>query len=294
MKVHANIRLAVSAAALCTVACGDPLLERQTVTRMRVLGARYEADADPERASPIADETGRVRWLITGPDGPLDVGFELFACAAQERIQGVPSCGGPPVAESRGRALEPALDLEVPAAARLLIGGTFCSIGDAAPLQQPTPALEDGDCLDPNAELELATYELDVLAGDAAADESLANRHPDLSGAELSLNDDAWAADATPCVPRGAAHRVRLALPSSAREPRSGGSSGTLETLQVSHLSTGGRFERPFTVFASGATRLELDVAWHAPDATGLDHVFFVVRDLRGGVSWISRLVCVE
>lgn len=283
----------VSALVLLTTACGDPLLERQTITRMRVLGARYEPDADAGRASPIQGEAGRIRWLVVGPEGPLEVGFELFACPSQPRLHGVPACGAPPFAESRGREREPTLEVHVPDITRLLVGGNFCSIGEAAPHQHPTPALEEGGCLAPDAEQELASYELDVLDGNAAENDPRQNRHPDLDGAELRVNDLDWPPDATPCIRRGEIGQVRLALPLSVREVRDD-SSGVLETIQVSHLSTRGRFARPFTVFDRDATELDLTVVWQAPDEPGATHVYFVARDLRGGVSWLTRSLCVE
>ncbi len=74
-----NVKLVAPLLVLASSGCGEPLVERQTITGLRVLGARYEADADPDRATPLAGESGTIRWLVASPEGPTEVGFGLFA-----------------------------------------------------------------------------------------------------------------------------------------------------------------------------------------------------------------------
>lgn len=269
-----------------TCGCGDPLLERQTIEELRVLGARYEPDGDTGRATPLAGERGRVRWLVATPTGPAETAFALVACSAAERARGVPACDGPPAAEEYGSSEEPSVAFEVPSAARVLAAGVLCSTGDAWIGGGPA----HGRCLDPAAQEELASYEIQVASSAASI-----HRHPDLDGLDLRLEGEPWNAEDTPCVPVGRDARVSLELPLEARELRpSGDPTGPYETLQLSHLSTAGRFDRAFTVFAGDATELRAELLWRAPAEPGIAHVYLVARDLRGGVSWVTRQICVR
>lgn len=281
-----NVKLVAPLLVLASSGCGDPLVERQTITGLRVLGARYEADADPDRATPLAGESGTIRWLVASPEGPTEVGFGLFACAALESARGVPQCAAPPVAEASGSASEPALQLEVPEGARLLTAGAFCSAGDV----ELGPDAETSRCVASDAAQVLASYEIS-LAGPT----NEPHRHPDLQDATLRLEGAPWAEDDIPCVRRGARVAVDLALRPEARDARPPEDpAGPWETLQVSHLSTDGKFERPFSVLGGDTEDLDVFVEWEAPDRATTAHVYLVVRDLRGGVSWLQRRVCVE
>jgi hypothetical protein len=266
--------------------CGDPLLERQTIEELRVLGARYEAEDDPGRATPVPGERGHIRWLLASRSGPVDTAFGLLACSASDRARGLPDCDGAPSAEEYGTGEEPTLAFEVPQASRLLAAGVFCSTGRAA----LGDAIADARCLDPNAEEEIASYELDTANSAGSV-----HRHPDLDGLELRLDGELWNADEAPCVPVGRDARVSLRLPPEARELRPADDpAGPYETLQLSHLSTAGRFERPFTVFSGEAVELATELLWRAPAEPGTAHVYLVARDLRGGVSWVTRSLCVR
>lgn len=281
-----NSKLVTLALAFAASGCGDPLVERQTITDLRVLGARYEADADPNRATPLPGEAGTVRWLVANTGGPTEVSFGLSACAATESARGVPQCAAPAVEEVLGASTEPTLELEVPDGARLLTTGVFCSAGDVALTDDPRTS----HCVEPSATQELASYEV-TLAGPT----NEPHGHPDLQGATLRLDGDSWTEEDTPCVPRGARVPVDLTLLPEARDARPPEDpAGSWETLQVSHLSTHGKFERPFTVFGGDTNDLHATVEWQAPNGAATAHVYFVVRDLRGGVSWLLRRVCVE
>lgn len=280
------LRGAALLSALFAFGCGDPLVERQRVTELRVLGARYEANDDAERASPLPGEEGRVRWLVAGPAGSVATEFALLACAAEERARGVPACSQEPIAEARDRAVEPSLTFTVPDAPRLLVAGVFCTEGDA----ELSPAIEDGRCLDPAAEQEVGTYEVAI-----AADATEINHHPNLDGIELRLDGELWEDDDEPCVARSGDSTLSIALPEDAREARpKSDPAGPFETLQLSHLATGGLFERPFSVFAGDARELTTEVTFTAPESAGTSEIYLVVRDLRGGVSWVRRRLCVN
>lgn len=84
-------------------------------------------------------------------------------------------------------------------------------------------------------------------------------------------------------------HRVELALAADDREAS--------ETLFVSHAATAGRFDRQLTVIEPESADLSASIDWKAPgsgaDTNRIARLYFVVRDLRGGVDWTARTLCV-
>ncbi len=70
------------------------------------------------------------------------------------------------------------------------------------------------------------------------------------------------------------------------------------ESLQISHFSTAGEFDRQFS-FVDDDETTTLEVEWDTPlpgdvPEEGLVvRFFFVLRDGRGGVEWIERAACV-
>ncbi len=299
-------------------ACSDPLVERQDIADLRVLGARVEPLAEPSRASLFAGEPARVRWLVAGPRGPVAVRYGLEACSSAQSSRGIPSCVEEPVASLSPEmpSSEPSLDLVVPEGARLLTSGVFCTKGDVRLESDVTSS----SCVADDADQELASYEVAIASPGTNADES--NHHPDLDDAELTLDGKPWfaamaaggggaagAAGASnespsedPCdtadaprVDRGRTVTLRLTLTEAAREARDENQAfGALEMLQISHLSTVGALERPFTVIEPSDTELVAELTWKAPKSAGPAYFYFVVRDMRGGVSWLERAVCVN
>jgi hypothetical protein len=299
-------------------ACSEPLVERQDIADLRVLGARVEPHAEPSRASLLPGEPARVRWLVAGPRGPLEVRYGLEACASAESSRGIPTCVDEPFASVAPEtpSHEPSLDLVVPEGARLLTSGVFCTAGDV----RLEGEVEGSSCVASDADQELASYEVTIAASDTNAREL--NHHPDLADAELLLDgkpwlvapaagsggaagaagaatDDSFAdpcdADDAPRVTAGRTVTLRLTLSETAREARAQNQAfGALETLQISHLSTVGELERPFTVLEPSDSELTAELTWKAPKSGGPAHFYIVVRDLRGGVSWLERSVCVN
>lgn len=298
-----------SLCALFACSCSDPLVWRQDVTELRVIAARVEPVADPSRATLEPGERARVRWLVVDPDGPARVSHGLSACASAPSARGIPKCEGEPAASQTTDAPgdPPTLDFDVPDGDALLLSGVFCSSGAVSLDTSP----EDSRCLGDGAQQELATYEVPI------ASTATPNHHPDLAGLTLLANGAPWPAagngaagaggapdDAVdPCASQSAlvvapSERItlELVLPDAARErrPSSAVDVGAWETLQLSHLSTRGRFERPFTVFDADAASLATKIAWRAPSSSGPAFLYLVVRDLRGGVSIDTRAVCVN
>jgi hypothetical protein len=304
--------------ALGLMACSDPLTKRQDIADLRVLGARVEPLEDPSRAAVLAGESVRVRWLLAGPRGPLEVRYGLSACASAESARGIPSCTSEPSAEvvPDEPEREPSLELVVPEGPRLLMSGVFCTKGDV----ELEGSLESSSCVDASADQELASYEVPIAP--SGATERDLNHHPDLTDAELLLDGELWPAtrsessagaagagggsndeslanpcetDGAPRVAAGHTARFTLVLSETAREPRGSDQAfGALEVLQLSHVSTVGELERPFTVLEPTDTELVAKLTWKAPKSAGPAYFYFVVRDLRGGVSWLERGICVN
>jgi hypothetical protein len=104
-------------------------------------------------------------------------------------------------------------------------------------------------------------------------------------------------ADTLPLVvANGASHSISITLPEAAREEHRLAIQGlVLESLQISHFSDAGLLERRFSNVAPDSESLENQLDWSAPaEASSADSArfYFVVRDLRGGLSWLERSVC--
>jgi hypothetical protein len=136
--------------------------------------------------------------------------------------------------------------------------------------------------------------------------DSASNENPDLGPARLLLDGDLWQADSQDCDEAGvlgvdadgAAHVIELELTEEAREPQDRFLDGvSVETLQISHFATAGLLERRFSSVSPDSDDFVQHLSWSAPsDEDGPDRVgfYFVVRDQRGGASWLTRTVCIE
>ncbi len=318
-RVHAPASVLLLSGLLpSALGCSDPLVERQDIADLRVLGARIEPHDDPSRATPYPGERASVRWLVAGPDGPIRVAYGLTSCASAASSRGVPTCVDEPVArlESEAPSHAPSLELTVPTGPRLLSSGVFCTSGGA----RLRDSLESSSCSDPAADFELASYEVPIGSADSG---SAVNHHPDLTDAVLELDGAPWDAaspsagdagsagaagaagstgasdpcssDEGPRVERGQTVSLTLRLPEEAREQRGEDEGfGAREVLQISHVSSAGSLSRAFTVLGPDDTELVANVTWRAPHHGGAAYVYFVVRDMRGGVSWLERHICVN
>ncbi|MEB2312350.1 MAG: hypothetical protein OZ921_00650 [Sorangiineae bacterium] len=281
----------VVVASLCLAACTEPLGHVERIEGPRVLAARAETDADPERATPRPGEPARVRWLVADPDGTTPRGSLFDVCVVEAGAAAVPVCATPPFASntSSPTATEPELRFTVPNAAtlgqatRLALLGVVCAGGEAT---------RAGDRYACAGATDTTRVSFDVLIGADAFE----NRNPDLSGTTWTLDGRAWGAGAcggdAPSVVAGGSHAVAIDLGAAARETINDGR----EELLVAHFVTGGELARPYSAVApTEPPRVQL--GWDAPsaDADGAREVrlYAVVRDGRGGVSWDMRRVCV-
>jgi hypothetical protein len=69
------------------------------------------------------------------------------------------------------------------------------------------------------------------------------------------------------------------------------------ETIQLSHFATGGKLPRQLSFIDDERDPSDVSVDWTPPTAEempagGLVRFFFVARDLRGGLDWQTRSLC--
>lgn len=281
---------------LVVLACDDPLRDPALIDRPRALAARVEVVGDATRATPRVGESVRVRWLLLGPNGPLSVAGELHACVDADVSSGVPRCEGaaytravvarPVVAQPAPPAsTEPVATFTVPVAGRLLVRGAFCEAG--------RPVLPAGFDADDYLAARCDSGAVPLLVSstiDVAVDQESVNRNPDATTLQRSLSGVRIAAVLSPCsdgtsLKSGTTALVRLTVPEALAEPG--------ESLLVQHLTSAGKLQRAWSTPGPGDRELTLELT--APTVAVATELSLtqVVRDGRGGVSWVTDQLCV-
>ena len=307
MSSLSSARVALAVCALPLAAgCDDPLKEVERIESVRVLGARVEVQGDSGRAAPAPGERASVRWLVVAPEEPIALGWSMGVCVARENNLGLSSCAEPPFAEleqAEPSVDVPTIDFEVPesldpeATPRLALLGVICPDGS------PEGAFDEARCTgeDPGTAVSL---ELD-LARDGDV-----NTNPDFAEPALALDGAAWpdsGVASEPCAGEGLIeiaagsprHLVRVDVRDDARDPVPQVIEGDplREELRLSHFSTDGGFTRAFSALAADDPESGVELPWDAPRTAPqggqLVRFWFVLRDLRGGSSFVSRALCV-
>jgi hypothetical protein len=283
--------------------CGDPIKDAQQIEELRVLGGRAEVEGDSDRATPAPGETASVSFLVADPGGVSpDTVWSLAVCVAVETNYGVPSCRDELIAtaeqETLGTAI-PTIDFVVPDEAALgdaeslAVLGVICDGGTAS-----AEAFGEAGC---GAGQVTQRVSMEVFVGGGDAE----NHNPDLADSALFVDDELWEsaldcsmAEARSVSADGKEHRVTLELTEAARELQTRTLDDvSVESLQISHFATGGFLERRFSNVAPETSDFSQELTWSAPkEARQGDEVsfFFVVRDQRGGISWLTRTLCLE
>lgn len=294
---------------LVTVACGDPLKPPGLIEEPRVIGGKVEVDGEPRRAWPAPGEGATVRWLVGYPMERVPMTSGLLVCPGLPQSMGVADCAGPPfaVAITEAPSTEsPSLHFELPRADalagidRALALGVLCSHG--VPVLRES--IIDSGCSDPAAEPLKFSLEIGIER------DGEGNHNPDLMAATVALDDEIWApadpadeagsgcqgSEARPAIAAGSgAHRIAVVASAADREPIP--DEGRREPLELTVLATGGELDRPYGVIEGDAESDRLEFAWEAPATAAADgtivRVYVVGRDLRGGVDWAERALCV-
>lgn len=270
----------------CVGACSDPLKEPQQIQGPRVIGVRFANAAD--QSVIVSGEESQIEVLLTGPLGPQSGRLAYQLCDAADTSRGVPFCAGTTYLEGESDDIATPLVLapqsDVPEAQRLAFLGMVCLA--STPSLAPEPL--DWSCSGAEEGIRLS---FDA----STAGQDVPNQNPNLSQVSLEiadlplpadlLNDEASCSGSVPVVEAESENNIVIELGPDAREQG--------EELQLSHFSTRGLFERPYSFIEPDAAASTV-VSWLAPEQSGPVKQYLVVRDGRGGVSWLSFSVCVE
>jgi hypothetical protein len=283
---------------LLAAGCGDPLTPPWLIEKPRVLGARVEATAEPARPWLRPGEEAVVRWLVAGPDGAPPMGWAFAVCLPDGRD----GCGTP-LGQMTGEGA-PELTFTVPPAevlgpaGKLLVVGAFCEGG--APVTPPAAPGCQGQVTPV-----LVTLPVLLERGPES------NHNPSLAAATFTIDGAGWPGG-TDCaaLPRIAANDVERSITFALAGQRetylstanpAGVPTPRRESIQLSHFATAGKLPRQLSFIDSKDERDPADVSvkWTPPAAAEvpaaglLVRFFFVARDLRGGLDWQSRALCV-
>jgi hypothetical protein len=304
------------AALLLAAGCSSDLPVASQLERTRVLGARVEIAADPGRAEVTPGEPATVSWIIAGPAAPTTLDWAFALCAT-----GGGDCADAPQPIATGSGTPVSVAFTTPDAATLgtdllpLMLGVVCADGTIG--IDPNSGL--GTCTGPGASGTSVRFTVPVTPAGATP-----NRHPVLANDVIELGGVVWdpatatvaapgdACDATtglPVVTATAAgadavkQEIRIVSDGDDRETFTpeGQAVAALEELQISNFTTAGKFESSYAAIFATDTRPNPDVTvkWEPPAAATLAAgaqvvaFHFVVRDLRGGLDFTSRALCV-
>ena len=269
--------------ALASLGCGEPLKEAQRIEEPRVLGVRIEGESGSSEVAP--GEQMELTLLLAGPEGPVDAEIAFRACVGKGTERGVPECGEAPFLEGTALASDFPFSAELPLTialgARIVILGVACVGSEPSFAEDP----RDWRCRDGDSPLRFS-FETTAASG------SERNRNPELeevtaqiSGTSLQLDDTLAAPSCEQdraTVAADQTHEMRIELGPEAFEAG--------EELQVSLFSTGGHLDRQFTFLEQGQTSFLIE--FEASSAEKALKQYLVVRDSRGGVSWVTWSFC--
>ncbi|HEY7374420.1 MAG TPA: hypothetical protein VIF57_19810 [Polyangia bacterium] len=303
--------------AIWLAGCSNDLPVASVLERTRVLGARVEIASDPGRAEVSPGEAATVAWIVAGPAAPATLDWAFALCttttagaACREAPQPIAAGNGQPVVAP----------FTTPDAATLgtdvlpLMLGEICADGTLG----VDPNTATGTCAGAGASGTSVQFVVPV-----AADGATPNRHPVLSNDVIQLGGVDWdpatgtaaaaggACDATTGLPVVMATpagkdavkaEIRIVSDGDDRESftPAGKTEAQLEELQISNFTTAGKFDSSYAAIFATDTRPDADVTvkWEPPAGATVQgggevvQFYFVVRDLRGGLDWTSRALC--
>jgi hypothetical protein len=312
--------LIAGALAIWLAGCSNDLPVASVLERTRVLGARVEIASDPGRAEVSPGEAATVAWVVAGPAAPATLDWAFALCTTSTAGA---ACREAPQPIAAGSGLPVVAAFTTPDAAALgtdalpLMLGEVCADGTLG--VDPTSAnTATGTCAGVGASGTSVQFVVPV-----AADGATPNRHPVLSNDVIQLGGVDWdpatttaaaagdACDATTGLPVVTAtpagkdavkQEIRIVSDGDDRESFTppGKTAAQLEELQISNFTTAGKFESSYAAIFATDTRPDADVTvkWEPPAAATVDGggevvlFYLVVRDLRGGLDWTSRALC--
>lgn len=210
---------------------------------------------------------GEVTWLVVAPAAPSRFAWSFAACAAPAGNYAAPRCAG--AIASAGSGTSSGDEAKMPVGALPepgLVLAAFCE-GDAPP------------ALDPHA------FEAICPSGAPALLASVKSPVP--GNAVPTLAEDAARAPEGCVAPDAPDQALAFRFEDAQREPG--------EELLLGMFVTGGELDRTYEVLeATEPAPKTVSVPWKPPASEGDVRVFFVLRDGRGGTSFVARTVCVR
>jgi hypothetical protein len=283
---------------LCLAGCMEEFDPPSLVDKTRPLGAEVLVDGDPARATPRPGETATVTWLMAAPGDLPELGWFFAVCPAGTGSQ-AESCAAAPLAVAGGQGT-PSFQLAVPTedvlggTQRLTVYGQICQ--DGMPALDPTTGLPS--CAGAGTTV---TTDIWLLRQEPA------NHNPALAARPFWFDGVDWSGDAgldcsgLPVVAAGSkGHVIALRTLAEDREATlAADGTATRETLQISHFTTAGALSRSYSFVETDdqSPTNDLDMKWDAPEIVPVDgkvRFTFVARDMRGGLGYATRTVCVR
>lgn len=289
--------------------CEGPFTPASYVEKPRVVGAAVSVAAEPGRAWVKPGEPATVTWLTVARQDPTPLEWSFILCLGANG-----ACAGAPLSTFRGQGTTASVTFTTPDGGALgstlspILVGAICADGDlsidAATL---TPT-----CRGMGASGTDTLFVVPVQRGDET------DHHPVLGDDRLQLGGADWLAttagepgnpcDASaglPMVAVGAGKQtIRLISDPNDRETYLAGDPAVarLEELQISQFTTAGKLKFSYSSIPATDVRPDADVeiSWEPPVATEIPaagmvvQFHFVVRDLRGGIDWTHRALCLK
>lgn len=282
------------------VACGDPLVDPQTVVGLRVLAARTGATDEPSRAHVEPGEAAQVEWLVVAEKTRSFNGLGLW-CKASSSTFGTPPCEDPfHRVEFEGSTDSPVnLSFTLPDD----LDGNGAWVHWIGVCESGTPKWR-ADAQ--RFECSKGSAVSAVYRGNVSAE----NDNPNLADDELSFDGKAWPAseitDAAPACGDASVPDLDVTKTATIRLQAKGGdrqaldsddyAAATRESLTYTHVTTWPSLQRPYSAIEADSTETQFEVTFTSdkpPESNGqLVRFALVVRDGRGGTDWLERWFC--
>lgn len=306
---------------LALVACTDDLDPASLVNKTRIVGAKVRSETEPSSTWVRPGERASFELFTVFAREPRPLAWIFGACVPAPVLTGGAFCGSEPFDVQMGSGDTVRHSFDMPSADVLgtadnvLLIGAVCAGGTPSFDLAKREARCDGEA----PEQMLLTMLVPIRKGDAT------NADPNVRDRTWKFGEQVWASPTAPPALDGcAALAASPELPhvrAGAEEPvvfswmlaesdretfmtmPTDGSMPEMrrEELQLTHLATAGELERSFSVVEDDGpmNSLAIEVEWTAPPLEEVPeggllvrhHV--VVRDLRAGMDWATRYVCV-
>jgi hypothetical protein len=283
-------------------ACGDPLVDPQTVIGLRTLGAKLTADDDATAAEVAPGKSATLSWLVVAEKKRDYHALSLF-CKAKAGSFGVPQCG------TRFEKIAAEGSTSTP----LVVPFTLPSdLRDAQEWLSFLAVCEQGEPRwnENNQRFSCTSDEQPVVSVYNGTPHKEINHNPSLHDDSLRFDGKTWLDttdvpascddDSTPRVSSDEVVRIELTPQGLDSEQLSDPSyaAANAEPLTYTHVTTTAGLARAFSAIDPDSKHktIELDFdgseAWADVQKSRTGMLYLVVSDGRGGSDWLQRSYC--